>query len=162
VPAVGGALLSDETKTDSFTEFVSTVEGNLRYALTAAFGAEQGREAVAEALAYGWEHWDHLQGMENPAGYLYRVALNHARKTRTRRRVSLPQAALEKVPWVEPGLPDALARLSEQQRVAVYLVFGHEWSMSEVATLMGVSKSTVQTHVERGMRKLRRRLAVEV
>jgi RNA polymerase sigma-70 factor (ECF subfamily) len=155
-------LLSDEIKTDSFTEFVSNVEGSLRHALTAAFGAEQGREAVAEALAYGWEHWDHVEGMDNPAGYLYRVALNHGRKSRTRRRVSLPQVAFGKVPWVEPGLPDALARLSEQQRVAVYLVFGHEWSLSEVAVFLGVSKSTVQRHVERGMKKLRRRLAVEV
>ena len=65
----GGAVLPDETKTDSFTEFVSNVEGKLRHALTAAFGDEQGREAVAEALAYGWEHWDHLQDMDNPAGY---------------------------------------------------------------------------------------------
>ena len=155
-------LQPDETKTDSFTEFVSNVEGRLRHALTAAFGSERGREAVAEALAYGWEHWDHLRSMDNPAGYLYLVALNHARKVRTRRRVFLPEAPLEKVPWVEPGLPDALARLSEQQRVVVYLVFGHEWSTSEVATLLGVSKATVQKHVERGMGKLRRRLGVEV
>lgn len=153
-------MLSDETKADSFTEFFSEVERNLRHALTAAFGADHGREAVAEALAYGWEHWDRIQSMENPAGYLYRVAVNHARKARPRYRMSFPQAALDAVPWVEPGLPKALARLSEQQRVAVYLVHGHDWSMSEVATLLGVSKSTVQSHVERGMRKLRRRLAV--
>lgn len=160
---MGGAVLQpDETKTDAFTEFVSNIEAKLRHGLTAAFGAEHGREAVAEALAYGWEHWDHLEGMENPAGYLYRVGHNHAKKARIHRRVSLPATPLEKVPWVEPGLPDALARLSEQQRVAVYLVFGHEWSTSEVAALLGVSKTTVQTHVERGMEKLRRRLKVEV
>jgi len=162
VTTVGGAVLPDETKTDSFTEFVSNVEGRLRHALTAAFGVEHGREAVAEALAYGWEHWDHIEGMDNPAGYLYRVGHNHARKARRPRRVSLPQAPLEEVPWVEPGLPDALARLSEKQRVVVYLVFGHEWSTSEVATFLGVSKTTVQKHVERGMGKLRRRLGVEV
>ncbi len=155
-------LQPDETKSDSFTEFVSKEEGKLRHALTAAYGVEDGREAVAEALAYGWEHWDHIQGMDNPVGYLYRVGHNHARKARTRRRVSLPAAPLEKVPWVEPGLPDALSRLSEKQRVAVYLVFGQEWSTSEVAALLGVSKTTVQKHVERGMEKLRRRLGVEV
>ena len=66
------------------------------------------------------------------------------------------------MPWVEPGLPDALARLPERQRVVVYLVFGHEWSMSEVAALLGVEKATVQKHVERGMAKLRRRLGVEL
>jgi RNA polymerase sigma-70 factor (ECF subfamily) len=163
VTTVGGTVLQpDETKTHSFTEFVSIVEGKLRHALTAAHGVEDGREAVAEALAYGWEHWDHIQGMDNPVGYLYRVGHNHARKVRTRRRVSLPAAPLEKVPWVEPGLPDALSRLSEKQRVAVYLVFGQEWSTSEVAALLGVSKTTVQKHVERGMEKLRRRLGVEV
>lgn len=151
-----------EPKTDSFIEFVSKAEGGLRHAMTAAFGAERGREAVAEALAYGWEHWDHIEGMDNPAGYLYRVAHNHAKSARTRRRVSLPVVPLQTLPWVEPGLPDALARLPERQRVAVYLVFGHEWSMSEVATLLGVSKTTVQKHVERGLAKLRRRLGVEL
>ena len=105
----------------SWSAFVSDVEGRLRPVLTAAFGAEQGREAVAEALGYGWEHWDRVQAMDNPAGYLYRVAHNHARKVRNRCRVSLPQAPLAAVPWVEPGLPSALARLSERQRVAVYL-----------------------------------------
>ena len=151
-----------ETKTDSFVEFVSDVEGGLRHAMTAAFGTERGREAVAEALAYGWEHWDHIEGMDNPAGYLYRVAHNHAKSVRVRRRVSLPEVPLQTVPWVEPGLPDALARLPERQRVVVYLVFGHEWSMSEVATFLGVSKTTVQKHGERGMAKLRRRLGVEM
>ena len=154
-------MLSDETKTDAFTEFFSAVEGNLRRALTGALGGELGREAAAEALAYGWEHWNEVQEMENPPGYLYQVGLNHGKKARAR-RVSLPPVPSVKVPWVEPGLPDALARLPEQQRVAVYLVWGHEWSMSEVAGLLGVSKGTVQKHVERGMSKLRHRLGVEV
>ena len=154
-------MLSDETKTDAFTKFFSEVEGKLRRALTGALGAELGREAAAEALAYGWEYWERVQEMENPAGYLYQVGLNYGRKARGR-RVSLPPVPVVKVPWVEPGLPAALARLPEQQRVAVYLVWGHEWSMSEVAGLLGVSKGTVQKHIERGMRKLRHRLGVEV
>jgi RNA polymerase sigma-70 factor (ECF subfamily) len=155
-------VLADETMTDSFTEFVSEAEPKLRHALTASFGPERGREALAEALAYGWEHWGHVEGMDNPAGYLYRVAHNYAGKTRGRRRVSLPPAPLASLPWVEPGLPDALARLTERQRVVVYLVFGHEWSTSEVANLLGISKTTVQNHVERGIAKLRRRLGVSL
>ena len=154
-------MLSDETRTDAFAEFFSAVEGKLRRALTGALGGELGREAAAEALAYGWEHWERVRDMENSAGYLYRVGLNYGRKARVR-RVSLPQVPIVKVPWVEPGLPDALARLPEQQRVAVYLVCGHEWSLSEVAGLLEVSKGTVQKHVERGMTKLRHRLGVEV
>jgi len=155
-------VLPDETKTGAFTEFVSHVEDKLRYALTAALGTEYGREAAAEALAYGWEYWDRVRETDNPAGYLYRVGLNHGKKLRVRGRVNLPDVPLQKLPWVEPGLPAALRGLPEQQRVTVYLVYGHEWSMTEVASLLGVSKGTVQKHVERAMDKLRRNLGVEL
>jgi RNA polymerase sigma-70 factor (ECF subfamily) len=153
--------LIDQTKTDTFTEFVVNVESKLRHALTASFGVEHGREALAEAFAYAWEHWDRIQGMDNPVGYLYRVAHNHGKKALSKRKVIFPDTPLETVPWVEPGLPRALAQLSERQRVAVYLVHGQEWSTSEVSEFLGVSKTTVQKHVERGMKKLRRRLDVE-
>jgi DNA-directed RNA polymerase specialized sigma24 family protein len=99
--------------------------------------------------------------MDNPVGYLYRVAHNHGKKALSKRKVIFPDTPLETVPWVEPGLPRALAQLSERQRVAVYLVHGQEWSTSEVSEFLGVSKTTVQKHVERGMKKLRRRLDVE-
>jgi RNA polymerase sigma factor (sigma-70 family) len=76
--------------------------------------------------------------------------------------VSLPDVSPQKLPWVEPGLPAALRGLPEQQRVTVYLVYGDQWSMTEVASLLGVSKGTVQKHLERAMEKLRRRLGVEL
>jgi len=40
------------------------------------------------------------------------------------------------------------------------LVHGFDWSHSEVAKLLGVSKSTVQTQAERGMAKLRRHIGI--
>ena len=58
-------------------------------------------------------------------------------------------------------LPDALGRLSEPQRVAVMLVCGLEWTYTEVADLLGVSKSTVQTQLERGLVKLRKTMGVD-
>jgi RNA polymerase sigma factor (sigma-70 family) len=59
---------------------------------------------------------------------------------------------------VEPGLPAALASLSEHQRVAVTLIAGFGWKLREVAEMRGVSTSTVQNHLERGMKKLRARM----
>ena len=52
---------------------VADHERGLRTTLTAALGSDVGREAAAEALAYGWEHWDRVSALENPAGYLYPV-----------------------------------------------------------------------------------------
>ncbi len=62
------------------------------------------------------------------------------------------------IPDVEPGLPNALASLSKNQRVAVTLIIGFGWKLQEVAELLGVSKSTVQSHIDRGMKKLRARI----
>ncbi len=154
-------MFADQTETDEFTEFVYEIEPSLRRAFTAAFGLDLGREAAAEALAYGWQHWSRVSAMKNPSGYLYRVGINHGRRVGRREQLALPSVSAVAVPWVEPGLPDAFSRLSEQERVAVFLVSGHGWSLGEVADLWGVSKGTVQKNMDRGMSKLRRRLGVE-
>ena len=65
------------------------------------------------------------------------------------------------MPEVEPGLPTALARLSERQRVIVVLVHSSGWSQTDVAKLLGVSLGTVHTHLMRGMKRLRSELGVE-
>ena len=46
-------MLRHDTAVDAFTEFVRRLEPGLRRALTAAYGSDIGREAAAEALAYG-------------------------------------------------------------------------------------------------------------
>jgi DNA-directed RNA polymerase specialized sigma24 family protein len=154
-------LLSDRTRVDGFVEFVETNESRLRHALTAAFGFEIGREAAAEALAYGWEHWDKVNGMTNPVGYLYTVGRSKARRLIRLNKPVFPAIPEDRTPWFEPGLPAALAGLPEKQRTVVLLLHGYGWHMTEVADTLGVSKSTVQTHAERGMRNLRDKLGVE-
>ena len=64
------------------------------------------------------------------------------------------------MPWVEPGLPKALSRLSEKQRVVVLLVHSFGWTQEEAAELLDITRATAQTHLERGMRRLRSSLGV--
>ncbi len=61
------------SKKAAFSEFMIQAEPQLRRALVASFGADAGRDATADALAWGWEHWDRLREMTNPTGYLFRV-----------------------------------------------------------------------------------------
>jgi RNA polymerase sigma-70 factor (ECF subfamily) len=154
-------MSSEQTRTVSFTQFVEAHERRLRQSLTAAFGSEIGKEAAAEALAYGWEHWDKVVETDNPGGYLYRVGYNLARRMKPR-RVQLPTPAPETLPWVEPGLPAALASLSERARTVITLLHGFQWSMSEVADHLGVSKGTVQSYSDRALKKLRTKLGVNL
>jgi DNA-directed RNA polymerase specialized sigma24 family protein len=153
-------LLPDETVVDSFTDWAHDAEPKLRRALIASFGPQIGRDAAAEALSYVWEHWDRVGRMENPIGYAYATGRDRARRILRRRRpvlMALPSGGL---PDVEPGLPAALAHLPERQRTVLLLLHGQEWTMSEVAGLLGISKSTVQNHAERGLATLRRSLGV--
>ena len=147
----------EHSRTD-FAAFVERVESKLRVALTAVFGQEGGRDAAAEALAYGWEHWDKVSAMDNPVGYLYRVGRSSQRRRREPRWVRVP---VDTTPHVEPGLPLAIRRLSEKQRLAVVLVHAYGWSRSEVAVLARISESSVDTHLSRGLSKLRTSLGVE-
>ena len=154
-------MLPDVMEVDSFDVFFERVEPRLREALSATLGSEAGREAAADALSYGWENWGRVQAMDNPAGYLYMVGRDRGRKRlRRRRRPALMPADEQRTPWVEPDLPDALSGLSEQQRVVVMLLHCFEWTMAEVAELLQVSKSTVQTHAERGLASMRNRMGV--
>jgi DNA-directed RNA polymerase specialized sigma24 family protein len=150
---------ADEMLRSSFTEFVAEVEPRLKKALCVGLGIERGVEATAEALAYGWEHWDRIRAMSNPAGYLYRVGRTRGRP-RPHPGPLFPHCPPESFPWIEPGLPEALARLSEPQRVAVWLVLGFGWTLDETASLLDVSISTVRTHLKRGEKKLRKDLGV--
>lgn len=144
----------------SYREFVTDGGARLRRAFISAYGPEIGAEATSDALEYAWEHWERIRSMDNPAGYLYRVGQSKARKYR-RRPLRLPQIEPASQPWVEPGLPGALERLSARQRQAIMLCHGYGWTLVEVGELLGVGPSTVQRHIDRGMAKLRKRLGVD-
>jgi RNA polymerase sigma-70 factor (ECF subfamily) len=141
-----------------FSEFFADAEPRLRRALVAAYGVERGREAAAEALTYAWEHWPRVRRMRNPLGYLYRVGQS---RSRPRKRRWLVDRAQSTEVWVEPGLPAALRGLTERQRVAVVLVYGFGWTLREVAELTGLSISTIQNHLERGLTSVRAALEVD-
>lgn len=146
---------------DAFEALIVELRPRLARAFSAAYGLDRGQEALAEALAWASEHRDRLVTMVNPGGYLYRVGQSRTRPSRSRRQgVVFPAPTTLGLPDVEPGLPEALAALSERQRVCVALVVIDEWTYQEVADLLGVQRSSVQSHVGRALEKLRDALGV--
>jgi len=127
-------------------------------ALALRYGLEASGDATAACFAYAWEHWDEVKVMDNPRGYLYRVAQTSQRR---RRSGHLPSPAQIGLPSVEPGLIPALRALPLTQRSAVWLVYACEWTYSETAEALGVSPSTIGTHLQRGLAALRSRMGVD-
>ena len=143
-------MVVHDSRVNGFTEFVTEHEPRLRESLIAVCGGQVGRDAAAEALIYGWEHWDRVRGMENPVGYLFRVGVSRGRNISSKRRPVFDPVETGRIPEVEPRLSEALAGLSERQRTVVVLLRCFQWTQSEVGELLGVSKATVQK--ERGRR----------
>ena len=143
----------------TYEEFVQRDGARLRAGLVAAYGPEVGADAAAEALAYGFEHWERLGPMANPAGYLYRVGQSEARK-HFRPSGYLPSVPSPGMPEFEPALAPALESLTEPQRVGVVLVHALGWTLRDAAELLDVDVSTLRTHIARAMTKLRTALEV--
>lgn len=158
-----GAEQAEATSTSptvgGFDAFFATSEPRLRAALVTAFGGELGRDATAVALQHAWEHRDRVLAMENPVGFLYRVGQRWATREarRARRRFVIDRPA-DTTPGFEPALHDALARLPLRQRQVVVLAVGYGLTHAETAEVLGIGRSSVQNHVERGLRRLRQEI----
>lgn len=160
----GNQVSTDNADETSYTAFVREAQDKIRHALVAGFGVEIGREAAAEALVYAWERWDRVSRMENPAGYVFRVGHRIGQKLTRKgnRTILLPDPPSVTNPVeIEPALPRALSTLSPSQRMAVVLVDGFGFSQRAAADLLGIRRTSVQKHLERGMRRLRTELGVE-
>lgn len=148
---------------NEFEVFVETIEPKLRSALVATYGQDIGREATVDALLWVWRNWERAIALESPVAYLYRVGESSAKRSarRLRRRAPSIRVLSPPEPWFEPQLLPALRQLSRQQRIAVVLCHGMQWTRAEVAELLEVSTSTVQTHLERGLARLRQLMEVD-
>lgn len=136
-------------------ELIAEARRRLWRAYVAVRGVDGADEAVAEAIAWAWEHPERVAELANPVGYLYRVGLT---RTTPRKQPRLPAPEAVELPDVEPGLVPALLALSEQQRAAVWLVHACGWSYGDVAEALGIGRSTVGTHVSRALAALRAEL----
>ncbi len=153
-------MITGAAVADDFTDFVMSAEPRLRIALGSSFGFDLAEDATAEALAFAWEQWDRVVASGNPIGFVFGVGRNRLRRSRPQRPLRLPPVRSAELPWIEPGLPKALGRLSERQRQVVMLLHCFEWTLSEVAEILDISKGTVQVYDRRGLARLRRDLGV--
>ena len=152
------------TRADRFRALCEAIEPRLRRALVAAYGPELGSEATADALSWAWEHFDRVEAMTNPAGYLWRVGQTSVRGATSHRSWAttdrIGPVVSDGGPDYEPALLSALATLSPRQRTAVLLVHGYGYSFGEAADAMQCRIRTLRHHLDRGLTKLRLSLGV--
>lgn len=119
-------------------------------------------EAVDEACMRALARWSRVGIMTGTDAWVYRVAINHAK--RRMRRAALENRILARVP-VRESLPapagevwDLVGHLPFRQRTAVVLRYVADLPEAEVATVMKVSRGTVASTLSEARRSLGRML----
>lgn len=145
---------------EEFVAFFEDAEPLVRRALVSRYGPELGRDATAEGFAVAWRSWSRVSVMDNRAGYVYRTAERWAGREHSRPQPRQDALAVTEDRHRDCQLARALDQLSPRQRQAVVLVEGFGLTHREAAELLGCAKSSLQNHIERGMRRLRKNMEV--
>ena len=121
-------------------------------------------EITQEAFARCWAKWDRVSSLEDPVGYLYRVAMNAHRQTRRRalraaRHVVSPDHASDEAPGSVELLDELgrlFLRLPARQRAALVVTEYLGYDSAEAARILGVRPGTVRTLVSKAKSRLRK------
>jgi RNA polymerase sigma-70 factor (ECF subfamily) len=127
---------------------------------------EVAREIAQDAFVQALRHWQKVQGMEHPGGWVRRVVIRDAVRSRQRhvRGRFLEEERARRVD--EPAtdaldVRSALLTLPARQRAAIALHYLDDRPVAEIASLLGCSAGTVKTHLSRGRAALAKLLGEE-
>jgi RNA polymerase sigma-70 factor (ECF subfamily) len=130
-------------------------------ALGVAFDPEAAADAVQEAFIEADRRWGRVSMLDDPAGWVRRVALN---RLRNHRRVQLRRGEiLSTIRPVERDdltdecldLRDAIDALAPKMRLAVCLYYLAGLTVAEVADALSVSPGTVKSTLHDARTRLR-------
>ena len=150
-----------EIITRSFDEFYRSERSSVARALAVTLrDTDLASDAVDEAMARAYQRWAHVASLDNPAGWVYRVALNWSRSFLRRARRAAPS-------WVsgtgvspaaastDPTVDLALAELSIDHRAVVVCRLLIGYSELQTADALGIRPGTVKSRLSRATAQLR-------
>ena len=142
-----------DARTD-FDTFVDEENERLYKALYFVMGSrEDSEDLVQEAFMKLWERWGSIDQIEDPTGYLFRVALNGFRM---RRRAPLPETHDGFVEAeMRADVRQLLLDVTPRQRAALLLVDMLGYPSEQAARILRVRPSTVRNLASQGRKALK-------
>jgi RNA polymerase sigma-70 factor (ECF subfamily) len=169
--AVTGDLRTAGAKGGDVSELVPTFDGfyvaNARRLFTflcfVTGDRYEAEEIAQEALVRVWQRWEHVGQLDDPTGYVFRVAMNVLRgrwrraSLAVRRTLSLAPPAADDLAAIETH--DAVVRLLHEldpkQRAAVVLTALLDYSAEEAGRVLGIGASSVRSLTTRARAEMR-------
>lgn len=143
---------------DAFTQLIQQNMKDLyRVAVSILMNDEDAADAIQDTILACWEKIGSLKRPEYFRTWMTRILIN---KCCDIRRKNQRTASLEE--WEEPAAEDhynlewkeALSVLDEPHRLVIELFYGEGYRTEEIANILRIPKSTVQTRLWRGRKKL--------
>ena len=168
----GDSLADARGRGASFESFMQSHSKRLVQALTMiSLDGEAAADAAQEAFIQLYLRWDGADRPRDPAAWLYRVGINRCKDhrrflTRTARVVERLGSWTASEPagddvvavnWMPGGdFAAALRSLPGGQRTAATLYYLNDLSTTEIASVMGISEGTVNSHLHRAREALKK------
>lgn len=153
----------EATAPPDFTAFFAEEHRRLFKALYFVTGNRaDAQELMQEAFLKLWERWDTIDRIDDPTGYLFRVALNGSRmRARSARRATRRLVAIDPSydPFDQVDLREDVRRmlrsLAPRQRAALVLLDLYGYGSEDAAAIMRIRPSTVRALASQGRAALR-------
>lgn len=138
-----------------------------RAAFAVCRSPQDAEDVVQETLLAYFKSDKEFESDEHIRAWLIRVAVNKAKNATIcfwrRNRRSL-EDYMESLTFEDAGdrdLMDAVLRLPERYRIVIHLFYYEDYSIREIAELLGLGEGAVKSRLSRGRQQLRKTLTEE-
>jgi RNA polymerase sigma-70 factor (ECF subfamily) len=155
----------------SFDEFYAAeYAGVVRLAVALTGRRDVAEELAQESFVAAYRRWSRVSTLNNPAGWVRRVATNrcvssgrrYVTELRLLTRLRQERAVSPRSDHVQDDKLWAVVRsLPRRQAQVLALAFVEERSVADIAELLGCGQETVRTHLRRGRHAVAQRLGLE-
>lgn len=162
IPSVDDAPAGPAVDLRTFEDVYQSSRDRIARALALAIGdPDLAAEATDEAMARAYERWPAVSRLDQPEGWIYRVAMNWSvsvlrRRQRSQHRLFEPGASAPELP--HPELQAALGELDVKHRSVVVCRHLLGWSVADTAKALKIREGTVKSRLHRAHRALEQRL----
>lgn len=144
---------------DAFTELIQFhMKDMYKAAISILMNDEDAADAIQETILVCWEKIGTLKHNCYFKTWLVRILINKCYDIREKRDKTIPMEECEE-PYVEDvsnlTLKEALSQLDEKYRIVLMLYYGQGYRTPEIADILKIPKSTIQTRLERGRKQLK-------
>ena len=143
---------------DAFAQLMQlSMKDMYRVALAILMNDEDAADAVQDAILACWEKIHTLKQPQYFRTWLTRILIRKCYDIRRERERTVDLEAYEEPVYEDRDnleLKEALAALPEKYRIVMVLYYGQGYYSREIAQLLRIPVSTVQTRLQRGREKL--------